>query len=159
AAVAATVGQVVLYRGKPAATYFFASSGGMTESIENGFVGSAPEPWLLGVSDPYDRGPSSRWKASFTFGAAAKLLKGLVNGSFGGIEVLKRGVSPRIVSALVLGSRGRTPVTGPALAARLGLTSTWAYFSVKRGTVIHAEPDRSGKPASSQPAPVANTPK
>jgi stage II sporulation protein D len=130
----------------------------MTESIENGFVGSAPQPWLLGVSDPYDRGPSSRWKTSFTFGAAAKRLQGLVNGSFRGIEVLKRGVSPRIVSALVLGSRGTTPISGPALAARLGLLSTWAYFSVKRGTAVQAEPDRSGRPASSAPKPVANTP-
>jgi stage II sporulation protein D len=158
AAVAATEGQIVLYNGKPAATYFFASSGGMTESIENGFVGSAPEPWLLGVSDPYDRGPSSRWSTSATFGAAAKRLEGLVKGSFRGIEVLKRGVSPRIVSALVLGSRGTTPVSGPELAARFGLLSTWAYFSVKRGKVVHAEPDRSGRPPSKAPKPVANTP-
>jgi SpoIID/LytB domain protein len=158
AAVAATEGQVVLYGGKPAATYFFASSGGMTESIENGFVGSAPEPWLLGVADPYDRGPSSRWKTSMTFGVAAQRLRGLVNGSFRGIEVLKRGVSPRIVSALVLGTRGTTKVTGPELAARFGLLSTWAYFSVRRGKVVRAEPDGSGRPKASAPAPVANTP-
>src|SRR5271166_5657868 len=46
AAVAATAGQIVLYDGQPAATYFFASSGGMTESIENSFIGAQPEPWL-----------------------------------------------------------------------------------------------------------------
>ena len=37
---------------------------------------------------------------------SAARLQGLVKGAFRGIEVLRRGVSPRIVSALVLGSRG-----------------------------------------------------
>jgi stage II sporulation protein D len=60
AAVAATAGQIVLYDGKPATTYFFASSGGMTENIENSFLGAAPEPWLKGVADPYDSGPLPR---------------------------------------------------------------------------------------------------
>ena len=44
--------------------------------------------------------------SSISFAAAAARLRGLVKGSFRGIEVLRRGVSPRIVSALVLGSRG-----------------------------------------------------
>ncbi len=66
-----------------------------------------------------------------SFASAASRLSGLVKGAFTGIEVLKRGVSPRIVSAYVLGSKGRTLVSGPELEARLGLYSTWAYFSVK----------------------------
>ena len=41
-AVKATAGQIVTYAGQPAITYFFASSGGMTESIQYGFPGSAP---------------------------------------------------------------------------------------------------------------------
>jgi SpoIID/LytB domain protein len=158
AAVAATAGQVVLYHGQPATTYFFASSGGMTENIENSFIGASPEPWLLGVSDPYDRGPTSSWKVTIGFSGAAGALRGLVEGSFRGIEVLKRGVSPRIVSALVLGSRGTTPVAGPELAARLGLNSTWAYFSVANGRSLRREPDRSGRPAATAPAPLPGTP-
>src|SRR5580704_5330410 len=39
AAVAATAGQIVTYGGRPAITYYFASSGGMTENIENSFLG------------------------------------------------------------------------------------------------------------------------
>ena len=54
AAVAATAGQIVTYDGQPAITYYFASSGGMTENIENSFLGAAPEPWLRGVPDPYE---------------------------------------------------------------------------------------------------------
>ena len=62
AAVAATAGQIVLYAGKPATTYFFASSGGMTESVQYGFPGAEAQPWLVGVIDPFE-GTSSRWKA------------------------------------------------------------------------------------------------
>ncbi len=52
AAVAATAGQIVTYGGQPAITYFFASSGGHTESIQDSFLGSTPAPWLVGVSRP-----------------------------------------------------------------------------------------------------------
>lgn len=162
AAVAATAGQIVLYAGRPATTYFFASSGGMTENIETAFLGSPPQPWLRGVPDPFESGPSSSWALSMGFSTAAARLKGLVKGSFRGIEVLTRGVSPRIVSAQVLGTRGATPVTGPDVAARLALPSTWLYFSVRSGSRVRREPDRSGRAgapaaptgASAPPPPV-----
>ena len=154
AAVAATAGQVVTYAGRPAIAYFYADSGGHTESVQYGFPGSSPEPWLVGVPDPYDKGPSSRWSASMSFAAAAKRLSGLVDGAFRGIEVTRRGSSPRIVSAYVLGSTGRTAVSGPELAARLGLTGTWAYFSVRDARGTHAEPDSSGRAPTAPPAPA-----
>jgi SpoIID/LytB domain protein len=157
AAVAATAGQIVLYQGKPAATYYFASSGGMTEDNENSFLGSTPEPWLRGVPDAYETSASS-WKLSLSFAGAAVRLRGLVKGSFRGIEVLKRGVSPRIVAAEVLGSRGNSPVRGPELAARLGLDSAWAYFSVKSGASVKREPDLSGQTPFSAPAPESPPP-
>jgi stage II sporulation protein D len=144
AAVAATAGQIVTYAGQPAITYFFAGSGGHTESVQNAFPGSTPQPWLVGVSDPYDTDPLRRWTVTLGFASAASRLRGLVDGSFKGIEVLKRGSSPRIVSAYVLGSRGRTLVGGPELAARLGLYDTWAYFSVRDSRGLRPEPDASG---------------
>ncbi len=160
AAVTATAGQIVEYAGKPAITYFFASSGGMTENIEDSFLGSQPEPWLKGVPDSYEA--HSSWKLSMSFRAAAARLQGLFRGSFKGVAVLKRGVSPRIVAAEVLGSRGATRVSGPELAGRLGLDSTWAYFSVKSGASVKHEPDHSGTapftpvaPTSPPPAPPA----
>ncbi|MCW3067876.1 MAG: SpoIID/LytB protein, partial [Solirubrobacterales bacterium] len=154
AAVSATAGQIVLYAGQPATTYFFASSGGTTESIENAFLGSTPQPWLRAVADPFDTGPVSSWSLSMSFTAAAAHLKGLVKGSFRGIAVLGRGASPRIVSAAVLGSRGSTTVSGPGLAARLGLSSTWAFFSVKSGSRVRREPDSSGRSAPAGPSPA-----
>jgi len=158
AAVSATTGQIVLYDGKPATTYFFASSGGETESIQNSFIGAEPEPWLVGVSDPYDAGPGYEWKDSFPFSSAASLLHGLLKGSFRGIEVLTRGVSPRIVTAEILGSKGRTPVSGPELAGRLGLMSTWARFSVRRGAAVTPEPDLSGHATAPPVAAVTPPP-
>lgn len=149
-AVAATAGQVVTYGGQPAITYFFASSGGHTESVQYGFPGAAPEPWLVGVEDPYDEGPLHRWTVTMSFASAALRLSGLVDGSFEGIEVLQRGSSPRIVQAEVLGSKGHTLVSGPELEERLGLYSSWAYFSVKTAKGVQAEPDVSGPAA---PAP------
>jgi stage II sporulation protein D len=159
AAVAATAGEIVEYGGQPAITYYFASSGGMTEDNENSFPGSVPEPWLRGVPDTYET-KSSSWKLSMPFATVASRLGGLVKGSFRGIEVLRRGVSPRIVTAEVLGSRGEDPVSGPELEARLGLTSAWAYFSVKNGTTVTREPDLSGRPPFTAPpaeAPPATT--
>jgi SpoIID/LytB domain protein len=163
AAVAATAGQLVLYNGRPATTYFFASSGGMTESIQNAFLGSQPEPWLRGVADPYNRGAAFNWKISMSFAAASSRLRGLVKGAFRGIAVLARGVSPRIVSAETLGSGGVTQLSGPELAARLGLGSTWAYFGVASGRSVRPLPDSSAhRPAApaapSSPPPAPATP-
>jgi SpoIID/LytB domain protein len=158
AAALATAGQIVTYAGQPAITYFFAASGGHTEAVQDAFPGAAPQPWLVGVPDPYDQGPGHSWTESLSFAAAGKRLRGLVKGAFRGIEVLQRGSSPRILSAYVLGSQGRALTSGGELAARLGLQDTWAYFSVKHGATVTAEPDHSGAPAAASPAPANTAP-
>ena len=152
AAVAATAGQIVTYAGQPATTYFFASSGGSTENIEDSFIGAASQPWLKAVSDPYETS-AANWRVSMSMASAQTQLAGLVKGSLLGIEVLRRGVSPRIVSAQVLGSRGDTLVSGPELEYRFGLQSAWAYFNVQNGTSVVREPDLSGQtPHGAPPA-------
>ena len=157
AAVAATAGKIVTYAGRPAITYFFASSGGMTESIQDGFPGTEASPWLVGVTDAYE-GASARWHLEVPFTTAARELRGLYRGRFHGVEVIKRGVSPRVLKARVLGSLAADVVTGPELAARLGLDSTWEYFYVANGATLTPEPDHSGRPRlfgplGSSPAP------
>src|SRR5215210_2375378 len=63
AAVSATAGQIVTYGGRPVTTFFFSTSGGHTENVENSFVGSQPKPWLKGVADPFDDlSPKHKWK-------------------------------------------------------------------------------------------------
>ena len=131
AAVAATRGELVTYEGQPVTTFFFSTSGGRTEDVENTPLGSTPLPWLKSVEDPYDDlSPRHRWgPLRLTFAQAEKKLGNLVAGDFRGIKVLRRGKSPRVVSAEVVGSEGRTPTTGAVLRARLGLYDTWAYFT------------------------------
>src|SRR3954453_907481 len=131
AAVAATAGQVVTYAGEPVVTYFFSTPGGRPENVENSFLGSSPKPWLKSVADPYDSvSPRHVWKpVRLSLPSARARLGGLVKGSFRGIKVVKRGKSPRIVAADVIGSRGRIRVSGATLRARLGLYDTWAYFT------------------------------
>ena len=160
AAIAATAGQIVTYDGQPAITYFFASSGGHTEDVQYAFEGSEAAPWLQGVTDPYETS-SSHWKYTLSSATTSARLAGLFKGTLRGIEVLRRGASPRIVLAEVLGTHGSTRVSGPALSYRLGLPSTWAYFSLHNGTTTTAEPDVSGHTesgAGSSPAPPAPTP-
>ncbi len=131
-AVAATSGQIVTYNGAPAETFFFSSSGGYTENVENVWLGAAPEPWLRGVPDPYDGAggdPYHRWSDRMTMASAAAKLGSLVKGRLLGILVTKRGVSPRVIGAQVVGTRGRTNVTGPQVQGIFGLDSTYMMFT------------------------------
>jgi stage II sporulation protein D len=132
AAVTATSGQIVTYDGQPAVTYFFASSGGHTESIQNVWSGATAEPWLVGVADPYDNAggdPYHRWGSQMSTAAAQAKLRTLVKGSLIGIQVTKTGTSPRVLTANVVGSRGVTSVTGVQLQQIFGLLTTYASFT------------------------------
>jgi stage II sporulation protein D len=158
AAVAATRYQVVTYGGRPVVTYFFSTSGGHTENVENSFVGSTPQPWLKGVDDPYDDvSPRHRWgPLRFTAAQVQRRLGRLVAGTFRRIRVVQRGASPRIVRAQVVGSRGTTNVTGAQLRKAFGLNDTWAYFrtissSTRRGG------SRSGDPLPGDPSTGGTT--
>jgi stage II sporulation protein D len=133
AAVAATSGEIVTYDGTPATTYFFASSGGETESIQNVWTGAAAEPWLVSVPDPYDGAagnPYHRWTDTLSVARATARLGSLVRGRLRRIVVTRRGASPRVLSARVVGTRGTTTVSGGQLAQAFGLPSTWMSFSV-----------------------------
>ena len=132
AAVAATAGQIVTYDGAPAVTYFFASSGGYTENVEDAWPGATAEPWLRGVPDPYDGAggdPYHRWTRQMSLSTATRDLGGLVKGKLLSIKVTETGASPRIMKAKVTGTAGSTTVTGAQLESAFGLLSTWASFT------------------------------
>src|SRR4029450_564065 len=83
-----------------------------------------------GVDDPYDdASPYHRW-GPFTWSrrTLASKLGDLVRGRFRGIDVVQRGVSPRVVRAYVVGSRGRRSATGSQLRGRLELRDSWFYI-------------------------------
>ncbi len=156
-AVAATAGEVVVYDGKPIVTYYFSTSGGRTENVENSFLGAQPAPYLTSVSDPYDGGsPRHRWTIRLSLSQAGRRLGSLVKGRLRQIEVLRRGLSPRVVRAQVVGSGGRSSVTGPQLRSKLGLYDTWARFTVITANAVRGDgntPKPGGQPGTGGATP------
>src|SRR5918998_721143 len=71
-------------------------------------------------------------------------------GAFRRLKVLRRGVSPRVVRARVVGTRGSRVVTGPQVRAALDLRDTWfTHYRVSSS----ASRARSARPASWGPPP------
>jgi stage II sporulation protein D len=127
-AAEATRGQVVMYGGKIAVTYFSACSGGQTESVQNVFFGPAI-PYLVGVPDPYDGAcPLHNWKLEFSGPEISSRLGAYLHGKLKQVVITKRGVSPRIVEAKLIGTGGVTKVRGDQLESALGSYSTWMDF-------------------------------
>ena len=125
-AVRDTGGQVLTYRGHLATTFFFSTSGGRTENVENVFYGSTPQPYLKSVADPYEgNAPRHRWRLTFTQSQIDHRLGGLCNGHLRAIKILKRGVSPRVVKAAVVCTHGTRTATGTQLRALLGGYDNW----------------------------------
>ena len=131
-AVTATKGIVPKYGGVAITAYFFSTSGGHTENIENVWSGAAPQPYLKGVPDPYDTtSPYHTWpdnpihRTPATIAAAL----GFTKGPLRAVYVVKRGTSPRVVKALLIGGAGWAAVDGATLRARLGLRDAWVFFT------------------------------
>ena len=129
AAVRATARQVLTWRGKPIVAFFFSTSGGRTENAENSFVDSGPRPYLVSVTDPYDRiSPRHRSELRMSDRELARRLRGRYEGRFLGVRVTERGVSPRIVRARIVGTKGSSAIDGGKLRTLVGLPDTWADF-------------------------------
>jgi stage II sporulation protein D len=151
AAVRGTAGRIVTYAGVPAVTYYFSTSGGHTENVEFSFVGSLSKPWLVGVPDPYDtRSPHHRWTVGVSAAALDRELG--APGAFKRLKVLQRGVSPRVVRARVVGTRGTRTVTGPQVRAALGLRDTWFTHYRVESSASRLEAASVASPAPGGPA-------
>ena len=129
AAVDATAGQVLLYKGKVATTYFFSTSGGRTASIEDVWARGEAVPYLVGVPDPYDTAsPHHSWgpfpftaaKLTSTFKVPGKLLDARV----------KLNPSQRVAELTLVGTEGEVLVPGDVVRTKLGLRSTWFRVGV-----------------------------
>lgn len=136
-AVVRTRHTVLKYDGAVITAFFFSTSGGRTEDVQNVFR-SAPRPYLKSVADPFDRiSPYHVWPDPPTFSAArlASLLG--LDRPVTAVTVLRRGVSPRVIDAQFTTASGRkTTFSGTTLRAKLGLRDTW--FSVKPNAAVAA---------------------
>src|SRR5690349_11911289 len=127
AAVDATAGQVVLYEGQVAKTFFFSTSGGRTASAED--VWGKPVPYLVSVADPYDSiSPHHTWgPVAFTGATLAKRLK--MKGRVMDAQA-QLNSSGRVKTLTVIGSQGTVEMPGTSVRTRLGVRSTWFTMGV-----------------------------
>ena len=133
AAVDATAGQVLLYNGEVARTYFFSTSGGKTAAVTDVWPDADPMPYLVSVDDPYDSlSPYHDWgPVVFPAASVAKKLQ------VPGLLDLRttRTASGRVGSVLAIGSGGQVTIRAVAFRAQLGLRSTWFRIGVLALTV------------------------
>lgn len=153
-AVNATKGEILTYQGKPIDAFFFSTGGGWTENSEN--VWGTYIPYLRGVSDTSDKMPGYRWSVTTTPEKMAEKLTAAGKG-VGKIKSITlsplakrpmktadRGVSGRVQSMVVHGTKGDVTVKGLAFQSIFGLRSTLFDFYSGRGTA--PDPD-TGKAA------------
>ena len=124
AAVDATAGQVVLFEGQVAQTFFFSTSGGRTAAAAD--VWGEPFPYLVPVDDPYDTlSPYHQWGPLLLTGRQlAKALGPLAPKSVRDVAVAVDS-SGRVASATLVGNAASTQVSGIDMRRLLGLRSTW----------------------------------
>jgi SpoIID/LytB domain protein len=122
AAIDATKGQVAMYGGKVATTYFFSSSGGETESIADAW-GAPALPYLVAVPDPWDvLSPYHDWGpvpvSALTIERALKLTDTTLSDLRTTLDQSGRVASLTLMPTL-------TSVAGSKLSGAIGLRSTW----------------------------------
>jgi stage II sporulation protein D len=129
AAVKDTAGQVVLYRGEVATTYFFSSSGGRTASAPEVFPSADAVPYLVSVNDPYDTiSPHHRWGPFVVSASRLRRMLG-VRGALSDVR-LQLGPSGRVETITGVGTAGETSMKGWDFRRALGLDSTWFRVGV-----------------------------
>lgn len=133
AAVKATAGLQVLYRGAPALTQFSASNGGARAKGDFAY--------LTAGADPYDGVRTSQaWTVSLSKSAVQARYPSV--GTPSRIQIRSRDGSGawggRVVSLTITGSRGSTTVSGSAFRAAFGLRSN--LFTVTGAPVAAPKP-------------------
>lgn len=121
AAVDATCGQVLTYRGELVEAVFHSESGGTTESSAD--LWGRAYPYLISRSDPYaGASPRVAWEAEFTEAELMKALDGRTRSKIGKIktiEVSERSRGGRVKQLAFHGTRGMAVV--PAGKYRISL--------------------------------------
>ncbi len=144
AAVDATAGQVVLYDGQVAHTYFFSTSGGKTESVSDVWNGLT-FPYLVSVPDPFDSiSPYHTWGPVLVTGS--KLTKTFhVTGGVFDVHTVPA-TTGRVATLQIVGGNGEVDVKGTTARTALALRSTW--FTVG-ALVMHRSPTGVVSPGTS----------
>jgi stage II sporulation protein D len=126
-AVTKSKGQVVLYGGKVAMTWYFSSSGGRTVSYSDVYPDRPPIPYLVSVRDPYDVvSPYHNWgPVVFTAADISKLLH-----APGVTDFVPSPSKGRATEVIVTGQNGDVTLPAATVRSTLGLRSTWISTAV-----------------------------
>src|SRR5437588_597977 len=128
-AVQDTAGQVVMYGGHVATTYFFSSSGGRTAAANEAWPNSPSIPYLVSVDDPYDTiSPYHQWGP---FMVSPRRL-GRILGARGRLLDVRTAASPsgRVRTVTAVTAQGESNAAGSDVRSALGLRSTWFRIGV-----------------------------
>lgn len=134
AAVAATRGWVLTHGGALAATFYSASAGGHSATIQEGFGSSYDIPYLPARPEPTD--DTRPWNLEVSLGDVAARLG--YPGRLTDVRVDAAGPSGRPLAMTLVGDAGERPVDPQVFRRRLGLRST--FFSVRSGVAGQAPP-------------------
>ena len=112
-AVDDTEGETVMYKGERAQVFYFSSSGGRTEDVEN--VWSTPLPYLRSVEDKYESGKSTNYIWESTYSAAKikeiMLERGYDLGDIVSVKITKTAPSGRVTELVIKGTKGERVYT------------------------------------------------
>jgi stage II sporulation protein D len=128
-AVEETAGEVLMYGGRIAKTYFHSTSGGRTASVVDVWSGSDPIPYLVSVEDPHDSiSPHHTWgPVVIPSGRMQKVLK--APGRLTDVRVTVN-ASARVPAVAGVGTLGESSVRGGDFRRALDLRSTWFRVGV-----------------------------
>ena len=120
---------MVTYRGDPAITYYFSTSGGQTENSEFGFSGGSAIPYLKSVDDPFDdASPVHTWTETLSDDEMSRFYRALKDVIARGVRQVEEHLPPELGTKIrnhmkVRGHKGKPcPRCGtPILKTRHGL--------------------------------------
>ncbi|WP_432888567.1 SpoIID/LytB domain-containing protein [Kribbella sp. CA-245084] len=142
-AIAATAGQIRLYKGKPIIAEFSSSNGGATATGDVPYQLMKADGW---DAYPKNGNPNVTWTVTRS---AADMQSVFAVGSIRYVRVLKRsGVGPgggRALTIEAVGSKGKRVLTADQVRIRLHLKSGWISFPARKldmPTSVVEEPGR-----------------
>lgn len=140
-AIAETAGEILTSGGKPIDAVFHANGGGYTENSEN--VWGSQIQYLRGVKEESSSVVNQPWTKTVSLAEFQKLLNvgnlkkiELSKLKKGPMKVRDRGVSGRVKSFTVEGSKGKKTVTGDQMKSWFGLSSTLFDLDVKGKNLV-----------------------
>jgi len=125
-AVGATAGKVLTYDAHVIAAYYDSDSGGRTAAVQDVFAGHAPEPYLVSVSDPFDRiDPHHRWRVVLSSAELSRRFDMPVSD----VRV-QLNASGRASTVRLLAGRDKRTLAAAAFSSALSLRSTYLTIDV-----------------------------